>query len=67
MGVHMTKRSEAVKDVYEAIFRLLDIYKDEIDATTAIGMLELIKHEISINQSFPALKELILGTRETND
>jgi len=30
-------------------------------------MLELIKHEISINQSFPALKELILGTRETND
>jgi len=63
----MTKRSESVKNVSDGIFDLLAMYEDEIDAMTAVGILELIKHEIAINQSFPALKELILGTRETND
>ena len=63
----MTKRSESVKIVYDGIFDLLAQHEDAIDAMSAIGMLELIKHEISINQSFTALKELILSTRELND
>ena len=63
----MTKRLESVKKVSDEIFDLFARHEDEIDALTAVGILELIKHEIAINQSFPALKELILGTRDKNE
>jgi hypothetical protein len=63
----MTQRSESVKNISDGIFDLFAMYEDEIDAMTAVGILELIKHEIALSQSFPAIKELILNTKEKND